>query len=167
MTGEFEHRNLAMLLLQAREAVMGLFRPILKRHALTEQQWRVIRNINESEQGTMEIGQIARECCILSPSLSGILERMEQAGLVTRSRLAADQRKVMVSLTESSRALVKQLSPKIDEQYRLIEARIGVTTLMELYRLLDEIIATIPHDDADEEAAAAGLSEPSGETPRR
>ena len=37
------HRNLALLLLQARESVMAEFRPLLNEHGLTEQQWRVIR----------------------------------------------------------------------------------------------------------------------------
>lgn len=152
MTGEFEHRNLSMLLLQSREAVMGLFRPILKEYALTEQQWRVIRALNEHDAGTMEIGQIARECCILSPSLSGMLERMAQAGLVTRLRSSTDQRKVMVSLTDESRSLMRRLSPRVDAQYRLLEARIGASTLDEVYRLLDKIIASAPCTESDDAA---------------
>ncbi|MCA3833430.1 MAG: homoprotocatechuate degradation operon regulator HpaR, partial [Burkholderia sp.] len=43
MNRTLDHRNLAMLLLEARETLMGLFRPILKEFALTEQQWRIIR----------------------------------------------------------------------------------------------------------------------------
>jgi len=36
-------RSLPMSLLRAREAVMRQFRPSLRRHDLTEQQWRILR----------------------------------------------------------------------------------------------------------------------------
>src|SRR5208283_3623306 len=36
-------RSLPMSLLRAREAVMRHFRPSLRRHGLTEQQWRILR----------------------------------------------------------------------------------------------------------------------------
>lgn len=37
------HESLTIALLQAREAAMAFFRPILKANHLTEQQWRIIR----------------------------------------------------------------------------------------------------------------------------
>lgn len=37
------HESLLIALLQAREVVLGYFRPTLKAHRLTEQQWRIIR----------------------------------------------------------------------------------------------------------------------------
>jgi hypothetical protein len=36
-------RSLPMALLRAREAVMRQFRPSLRQHGLTEQQWRILR----------------------------------------------------------------------------------------------------------------------------
>lgn len=43
------HDSLTIALLQAREAAMAYFRPIVeKRHNLTEQQWRIVRVLAES-----------------------------------------------------------------------------------------------------------------------
>jgi homoprotocatechuate degradation regulator HpaR len=148
MTGEFQHRNLPMLLLQAREAAMSLFRPILKQFSITEQQWRIIRALNDHPTGQMEAGQIAKECCILSPSLTGVLERMERDGLVQRVRPAKDQRKVVVSLSPSSTALVTRISPLIEEQYRRIEAQIGLPRLNDLCRVLDDLKSGIASVDS-------------------
>lgn len=156
MTGEFDHRNLAMLLLQARESVMSAFRPVLKQFSLTEQQWRIIRALNDHPANEMEAGQIARECCILSPSLTGMLERMERDGLIRRSRPAADQRKVVVSLTAQSKALVKRISPLIDTQYHDLERKVGSQTLGAAYKLLDELIATLPREEPVPDPAASG-----------
>lgn len=140
MNAMLDHRNLAMLLLEARETLMGLFRPILKEFALTEQQWRIIRVLDGEAANALEAGQIARRCCILSPSLTGVLERMERDGLILRTRAPEDQRRLLVSLTPQSRELVSEIGPRIDEQYRLLTDRFGAAALYDVYRALDRLI---------------------------
>src|ERR1700709_1245223 len=102
------HRNLPMLRLRAREKMMVRFRPVITAHGLTEQQWRVIRALNES--GPMEPRQISDICTISSPSMAGVLARMESMGLITKERFAEDQRRVLVSLTPQSVKLVRVIS---------------------------------------------------------
>jgi homoprotocatechuate degradation regulator HpaR len=87
----FTHRNLPMLLLRAREGVLAHFRPILKAHGVTEQQWRIVRVL--MEQGPQEPRQLVDLCCISSPSLAGILARMDELQLVQRERVGHDQRR--------------------------------------------------------------------------
>ncbi|WP_241241121.1 homoprotocatechuate degradation operon regulator HpaR [Burkholderia cenocepacia] len=140
MNRTLDHRNLAMLLLEARETLMGLFRPILKEFSLTEQQWRIIRVLDGEPAHALEAGQIAKRCCILSPSLTGVLERMERDGLITRTRAQEDQRRLLVSLTPQSRKLVTEIGPRIDAQYRQLEARFGQDGLEDIYRALDRLI---------------------------
>ncbi|MEX9248479.1 homoprotocatechuate degradation operon regulator HpaR, partial [Salmonella enterica] len=42
------HDSLTIALLQAREAAMTYFRPIVKSHNLTDQQWRIVRILADS-----------------------------------------------------------------------------------------------------------------------
>jgi homoprotocatechuate degradation regulator HpaR len=135
-----DRRNLAMLLLEARETLMGQFRPILKEFALTEQQWRIIRVLDGEPVDGLEAGQIARRCCILSPSLTGVLERMQRDGLILRTRAQEDQRRLLVSLTPHGRKLITEIAPRIEEQYRLLEERFGTAALDDIYRSLDRLI---------------------------
>jgi homoprotocatechuate degradation regulator HpaR len=165
MTRQLDHRNLAMLLLQARETLMGMFRPILNEFSLTEQQWRIIRTLDAQPSRELEAGQIARLCCILSPSLTGVLERMERDGLIRRMRPLADQRKLVVTLTPKSTELVAQIGPRVDAQYQQLEARLGTSTLNETYQLLDRLIAALPRGDG-EDAAAAEPRRPRARTAR-
>jgi homoprotocatechuate degradation regulator HpaR len=137
----FTHRNLPLLLLQAREGVMSHFRPVLNAHGVTEQQWRIVRAL--LEQGPLEPRQIGRVCGISSPSLAGVLARMDDLGLVRRERLAEDQRRVMVSLTARSRALAAAMAPQIEAVYRTIEAHIGADFIDRFYGTLDELIARL------------------------
>ena len=139
MTTSFAHRNLPRLLLQAREAVMGHTRPSLREHALSDQQWRVLRVLGE--QGAVETGRVAREAFILGPSLTGVLARMERDELITRSRDSEDQRITIVEATPRGRQLVRKLSTRIEAHYAWMEGALGKDKLSQIYDLLDELIA--------------------------
>jgi homoprotocatechuate degradation regulator HpaR len=135
------HRNLPLLLLRARESVFAHFRPILNAHGVTEQQWRILRTLMDT--GPLEPRQVCEVCCISSPSLAGILARMDDLGFVTRQRLDHDQRRLLVSLTPKSRALCKAMAPEIDAMYQQLEARIGTEFTERFYATLDELIETL------------------------
>jgi homoprotocatechuate degradation regulator HpaR len=137
----FGHRNLPLLLLQAREAVLARFRPILNEHGVTEQQWRIVRAL--VERGGLEQRQIGEVCRISSPSLAGVLARMDELGLVQRERMAGDQRRVMVSLTLRSRTLAQQMAPRIEATYRELEAHLGSELMERSYATLDELLARL------------------------
>ncbi len=142
MTTAFVHRNLPRLLLQARESVMAHTRPRLREHALSDQQWRVLRVLGE--HGVVETGKVAREAFILGPSLTGVLSRMERDGLISRSRDPADQRRSVVEATPQGLKLVRTLSKTIEAHYGWMEQSLGKNKLAQLYALLDEVIALEP-----------------------
>ena len=137
----FKHRNLPLLLLQAREQVMDRFRPVLNEHGITEQQWRIVRALIDT--GPLEPREIGKLCRISSPSLAGVLARMEELGLIRRKRLDHDQRRVRVSLTPRSRSLSARMAPQIEARYRRIESLIGKEFSVRFYRALDELIGAL------------------------
>ena len=136
-----KHRNLPLLLLQARERVIARFRPILNAHGITEQQWRIIRALIDT--GPLEPREIGELCRISSPSLAGVLSRMQELGYITRRRLDHDQRRVRVSLTPRSRGLAARMAPQIEATYREIETMIGAEFSAHFYRDLDELIGAL------------------------
>jgi len=151
-SGKLRHRNLPLLLLQAREHVVARFRPILNAHGVTEQQWRIVRALIDT--GPLEPREIGELCRISSPSLSGVLSRMEELGYIRRKRLDHDQRRVRVSLAPRSRTLAARMAPQIEATYRDIEKAIGMEFSVSFYRALDELIGALsvhaPNAGADE-----------------
>ncbi|MCU0920141.1 MAG: homoprotocatechuate degradation operon regulator HpaR [Burkholderiaceae bacterium] len=131
-------RNLPLLLLRSREAVMARFRGILNQHGLTEQQWRVIRAL--LDESPLEPRQICERCQLLSASAAGVLARMEELGLVRRERMASDQRRVQVSVTPKSRALARRIAPLAEAEYARIEQAVGPERLAHVYAVLDELV---------------------------
>jgi homoprotocatechuate degradation regulator HpaR len=146
----FIHRNLPRLLLEAREAVMAHTRPSLRRHGLSDQQWRVLRVLGEhaDESAGVETGRVAREAYLLGPSLTGVLTRMERDGLIERQRCAQDARRTVVKATPEGLAKVQALSETIEAHYAWMEQELGKTKLMALYELLDGVIALEAQDIA-------------------
>lgn len=139
MPRKLAYRNLPQLFLRAREELLCHFRPIITHFGLTEQQWRILRTVNET--GQLEPREICEICQILSPSLTGVLSRMEDMGLVTRTRMAEDQRRVIVRLTPKAEALVAELGPLIVEQYKIIEQAFGPALIQELHEVMDKVIS--------------------------
>lgn len=139
MTSALKHRNLPSLLLQARESIMGHTRPHLRQNGLSDQQWRVLRALGDGQQ--LETGQVAKDAFLLGPSLTGVLTRMERDGLIQRTKDPADQRRTVVSATQEGLELVKRLSREIAQHYADLEIAYGKGKLVELYKLLDELIA--------------------------
>ena len=136
-----QRRNLPLLLLQAREHVIAHFRPILHAHGLTEQQWRIIRVLLDT--GPLEPRQIGERCTISSPSLAGVLSRMEELGLIKRERIANDLRRVRVSLEPRSRSLAAKLAPQIEATYAHLESLIGADFSASFQHALDELIRAL------------------------
>jgi homoprotocatechuate degradation regulator HpaR len=138
MKTPFAHRNLPRLLLQARESVMAHTRPSLRAHALSDQQWRVLRVLGE--HGVADTGRVAREAFILGPSLTGVLARMERDALIRRERDPQDQRRTVVEATAKGLKLVAKLSQTIEAHYAWMEKSVGKQKLAQLYELLDAVI---------------------------
>jgi homoprotocatechuate degradation regulator HpaR len=128
------HENLPLLLLQVREGVLRRFRPVLLAHGFTEQQWRIIRAIHE--RGPLEPRHIGELCGLSSPSLAGMLARMDDAGMIKRTRIHNDQRRVIVALTAQSLRKVEKLAPEINATYDTIETLLGKKRAKQLIHIL-------------------------------
>ncbi|WP_295890427.1 homoprotocatechuate degradation operon regulator HpaR [uncultured Vibrio sp.] len=130
--------SLPIQLIRARDLTMEYFRPILANNDLTEQQWRVMRVLDT--KGAIDFTTLSQESCILGPSLTGVINRLEKLGYVKKMKCSHDGRKSYIHLTEKATLLVEKLRPIIEEQYRELKKRIGEEKFQELTGLLNELI---------------------------
>lgn len=140
-------RSLPMSLLRAREAVMRQFRPSLRSHGLTEQQWRILRALTAVE--AIEVTELARMAFLLGPSLSRILRDLETRQLVERKTAAVDQRRAVVSISAKGLKLIEAVAPTSEAIYAEITRRFGARRLSEL----QEMLAVLEQSLADMEGA--------------
>ena len=133
-------RSLPMTLLRAREVIMAHFRPMLARHDITEQQWRVLRVL--AETGPLEATELAGRASILPPSLTRIIKALEERKLITRNRVKDDGRRALLAITPSGLALIEDLAPEHIAIYEAIEARYGAEQYEQLLDMLESLIQT-------------------------
>ncbi len=141
---DFQH-SLPMELLKAREAAMSRFRPMLRRHGLTEQQWRVIRTLAAYQE--ISASELAKRSFLLAPSLTRILRFLEREKLVTRSSDASDQRRYVFVLTAKGRRIYDEVGPDSEQLYAEIEKEFGADKLEALYTLLAEFYVALSETD--------------------
>ena len=127
-------RSLPMSLLRAREAVMRQFRPSLRDHGLTEQQWRILRALASVD--SIEVTELARVAFLLGPSLSRILRDLEARHLIERRTAKADLRRGVVSISPKGVRLIEAVAPTSEAIYAAITARYGARKLAELQDML-------------------------------
>ncbi len=127
--------SLPMALLQAREAAMRLFRPMLAQHGLTEQQWRVLRALSAAG-GPVDAGDLAERTFLLAPSLSRMLATLDERGLIRRRPDPVDQRRALIELAAAGIDLVRRVAPDSELRYAAIEDAFGTERLASL---IDEL----------------------------
>ena len=138
-------RSIPIALLRAREAVMAHFRPLLADRGYTEQQWRVLRILNE--YGALEVTQLAEHSALLMPSLTRILKTLEEKQSIYRTRDECDGRRSLIHLSENSKALIKQEAARTEAAYADIEASFGAEKTNQLLDLLTELAAIAAPSD--------------------
>ena len=138
-------RSLPMALLTARESTMRLFRPLLAEHDLTEQQWRILRALNASDE-PIEVGPLADRTSLLAPSVSRILANLESRKLIERTTAQHDQRRAVISLSPTGAELVAVIAPESEATYQHIEERFGAQRLHALLAELSVLAELLESD---------------------
>ncbi len=116
---------------------MRQFRPALREHGLTEQQWRILRALASIEAA--EVTELARTAFLLGPSLSRILRDLEARNLIERKTAKTDQRRSMVSISKEGVKLMASVAPSSEAIYAEITERFGARKLAELQEMLGEL----------------------------
>lgn len=130
-------RSLPISLLRARESVMLKFRPMLARHDMNEQQWRVIRVLGEA--GELDATELAERALILAPSLTRMLKALKIRKLIALRKDKDDRRRTLVSVTPAAKALISEISPESASIYKELEAAFGKKEMEQLLDLLEAV----------------------------
>lgn len=97
----------------ASRLIIREYQPFLDALQITYPQYLVLMVLWEHQQ--LPVNDIAKKLILNTNTITPLLKRMEQQGLITRERSRKDERKVLVQLTEKGVAL-KDEAVKIPEQ---------------------------------------------------
>ena len=133
-------RSLAFALLRAREKVMTPIRAMLAEAGITEQQWRVLRVLDEF--GPLLASKLAELACLLLPSQSRIVQTLLDKGLVTRLPAVDDRRKQIIAITSGGRQIIAanlDRAMSLANDLERLLGRDGLAHLLSQLRVLDRL----------------------------
>jgi DNA-binding MarR family transcriptional regulator len=102
-------------------------------------QWGVLRNLHRAEQQGMpglRLTDLSERLLIRPPSVTGVVDRLERAGLVERAGSPFDMRAKQVALTAKGRALVERILAVHGQQIDAVLGVLSPAEQTELHRLL-------------------------------
>lgn len=129
-------RSIPIALIRAREKVMMPIREMLADSGITEQQWRILRVLDE--YGPQDASTLAERACLLLPSQTRIVQTLLEKGLVTRQADEKDRRKQTVAITAAGRAIIEDKLEDAKAIAARIEAVIGREKLTQLLDILED-----------------------------
>lgn len=138
--------QLCFPLYAAAKEVVKKYTPLLREVNLTYTQYITMMVLWEKRQiGVKELGKML---FLDSGTLTPLLKRLESQGFISRTRNSEDERNVIVSVTETGRALRKK-ALKIPK--RMAEClTLSAEDAQSLYALLYKILAQAKDDGNDE-----------------
>ncbi|MDB0572652.1 MarR family transcriptional regulator [Ralstonia solanacearum] len=134
-------QQLCFPLYAAGHLLTRLYRPLLDELRLTYPQYLVM--LACWQQTPCAVGDLGRTLYLDTGTLTPLLKRLEEQGLLTRTRDHGDQRRVVIELTETGRALRLRAVKVPDALVRRIPLEPGEigTTRDVLRKLLDALAA--------------------------
>lgn len=134
-------------MLRARERVMGPIRDMLSGVGITEQQWRVLRVLEE--EGPMEPTRIAELACLLLPSLTRILQKLDEKGYISRRPDDDDKRKQVIQISPLGADLIAEHLPASLAVLDRTKMQMGADRYEALLDLLNELEASHSQKEDD------------------
>jgi DNA-binding MarR family transcriptional regulator len=104
---------------------------------LTSSQYNILR-ILRGEGQPLPILEIADRMLTVVPGITGLIDRLEKAGLVERRRCQEDRRIIYVALRDKGTNLLTKLDAPVMQLHQRLMGHLSDTELKELTRLLEK-----------------------------
>ncbi|HEV7165982.1 MAG: MarR family winged helix-turn-helix transcriptional regulator [Gammaproteobacteria bacterium] len=142
-----EHDSMKDIFMDLRRIMRAMdvySRQLSDSHGLTGPQMLCMREI--SQQGSLTTGTLALAVALSPATLTGILDRLEMRGLVSRERRPEDKRRVVVSLTTHGKQMSQELPSPIQERFGAKLAELPAEEQASIRRALGNVARMMEED---------------------
>lgn len=117
------------------------------RYGITMMQIRLLMEVHSSGRHT--VGSLAGGTCMACANISSMCKRLEQQGFLQKERDSADERVVLIKLTEKGERAITDVDMYINERIALFashENKEIFETIINGMEKLDSLLQSIPAD---------------------
>lgn len=148
--GGVEHLDAADGLIQLCRVVQGIYASISERHDLTPVQAKLICVLAFGQRGMAELAQCFG---VEKATLTGLVDRAEQRGLVRRSPVPGDRRALHVILTDTGRRAATAFHTETTEELTNLLSALPSADRESFRRSMEKIIAVRQARPASQESS--------------
>ena len=130
------HQEAQLNMVRTANLLSDAFEQMLKPHGITGTQYNVLRILRGAEPDGLCRNEVSQRLLNRMPDATRLLDRMEEAGLVTRERSTSDRRLVTTRITKKGRQIVDSLDESADEQHEKALGHMSEQQLRTLIKLL-------------------------------
>jgi DNA-binding MarR family transcriptional regulator len=131
--------RLADALVDLSHRVLHLFTEVGRPHRLSQQQVRLLCAIKAS--GNVGMSELGRQALVEKSNLSNLVDRLEQRGLVIRSRNEGDRRVTYVVLTDEGDELAIRSHSEVMARVNELAGKLPPEALQVLTEAVDQMMA--------------------------
>jgi DNA-binding MarR family transcriptional regulator len=134
--------ELLVALLRTTDVLEERFERALEPFRISMTQYNVLRILRGAEPKGRSCGEIGERMIAREPDVTRLLERMEKAGLLRRTRSSTDRRVVMARITPRGLKLLQGVAPRLRKVGGLLKP-VGGRRIEKTLRVLDEVRASL------------------------
>ncbi|SDP77693.1 MarR family winged helix-turn-helix transcriptional regulator [Desulforhopalus singaporensis] len=88
---------------------------LVRQVGLTGPQLTILQEV--SKCGEISTGELAKAISLSQATVTGIIERLDKKGLITRNRSDRDRRKVMIGVTDKCLQILEKAPPPLQQSF--------------------------------------------------
>jgi DNA-binding MarR family transcriptional regulator len=143
---ESPEQEAALSVVRTSDRLQIRFARMLRGHGLTSSQYNILR-ILRGEGKPLPILEIASRTVAVVPGITGLIDRLEQAGFVNRLRCEKDRRVIYVALTDQGATTLAALDEPLVALHHKLLGHLSQAELKELIRLLEKVRGSLAEAD--------------------
>lgn len=148
----------AMLnLMRTSDQFHNRFGKLFRESGLTASQYNVLR-ILRGEGKPLPSLEIAERMIQVVPAITGLIDRLEAQGLVSRRRCTDDRRVVFIEITHKALALLEELDKPLVKLHQQLLGHLSKAELAQLNQLLEKARESLVSEQVEEVEGAVGTS---------
>ena len=129
---------LAALLAQASHLISTEFHGVVRENGFSVNEWRVLASLSGIEE--MSVGRLAQVSVLKQPTVTRLLDLLEQKGVVARWVDETDRRVTSVRITHKGEKIITYLIQQAKLHEQRVLAPFGVKRSADLKKLLRQIV---------------------------
>jgi DNA-binding MarR family transcriptional regulator len=143
---EAPEQEAALSVVRTSDQLQIRFVRLFREFGLTPSQYNILR-ILRGEGKPLPILEIAARTITVVPGITGLVDRLERAGLVRRVRCREDRRVIYVELTDQGAKILRALDQPLVELHRKLLGHLSRAELLQLIGLLEKTRARLASAD--------------------